>query len=260
MTDEKAPMTTSAAARPRASSTRPAAVRQLARLEGWRMLRHPAPWVGLAASVWFGAEVFEENWTGAHYQGLLAAVSPLLLGVTVAAISAFGREHTTVSDEAPVSRSHRSLARLLGGLWLVGMVAVVVAAAAVSLRIRGGLVLGDEPGRTQHAYYTVPELLQPVVLAAFAVCLGAALVHLLQHALAASVVTFVVWFLVGPTYWVLNTSVLRWLIPLQIQPLSVDVGPAATDPATFPATWLLSAPGEHQDHWARLVVSPSLAG
>jgi hypothetical protein len=85
-------------------------------------------------------------------------------------------------------------------------------------------------------------------------------VHLLRHPLAASIVAFLVWFLLGPTYWVLNTSALRWLTPVQVQPLSVDVGPAATDPATLPATWLLSVPGDYQDHWARLVVSPSLAG
>jgi hypothetical protein len=53
---------------------------------------------------------------------------------------------------------------------------------------------------------------------------------------------------------------LRWLTPVQVQPVSVDVGPPNTDPSTFPTTWLLSAPGEFQDHWARLVVSPALAG
>jgi hypothetical protein len=132
--------------------------------------------------------------------------------------------------------------------------------AAVWLRVRGGLMLGDEPGRTQHAYYSVPELLQPVLLAAFAVSLGAALAHVLRHRLVASIVAFVMWFLLGATYWMFNISVLAWLTPVQVQPVPLDVGSADTDPSTFPTTWLLSVPGEYQDHWVRLVVSPSLAG
>jgi hypothetical protein len=252
-------MTSSTAARPRVPASAPTAVRQLARLEGWRMLRNPASWIGLAVTVWSGAGVFEQNWAGAHYQGLMAAVTPLLLGVTVASISAFAREHVPISDEAPVGRSHRALGRFVGGLALVALVAAVVAATTVWLRVRGGLVLGDEPGRTAHAYYTLPELLQPVVLAAFAVALGAALVQWLRHPLAASVVAFVAWFLLGPTYWLFNTSVLQWLTPVQVQPVHVEVGPAATDPMSFPADWLLSVPGEYQEQWVRLVVSPALA-
>jgi hypothetical protein len=253
-------MTIITAARPRVASTPQAAVLQLARIEARRMLRHPAPWIGLAGTVWFAAGVFDQTWAAAHYQGLVAALAPLLFGVTVAAISAFTREHTAVSDEAPVSAARRSVARLLGGLSLVAMVAGVIAGAGTWLWIRGGLMLGDEPGRTQHALYTLPELLQPVLLAALAVSLAAVLAHVVRHRLAASIVAFVFWFLVCATYWVFNAPVLRWLTPVQVQPVPVVVGPAETDPGTFPATWLLSAPGEYQDHWVRLVVSPELAG
>ena len=42
-------------------------------------------------------------------------------------------------------------------------------------------------------------------------------------------------------------------------PNYVVAGPASTDPSTFPSDWLLSAPGDYQPHWARLVVSPELA-
>jgi hypothetical protein len=253
-------MTTSTVARPRVPSTRQAALGQLARLEARRMLRHPAPWAGLALSGWFAVGVFESNWAAAHYQGLVAAMAPLLLGVTVAAVSTFCRGQVAVSDDAPVTPAHRSSARLLGGLALVALVAVVVGAAAGWLRLRGGLVLGDEPGRTAHAYYSVPELLQPVLLAAFAVTLGAVLARLLRHPLAASIVAAVIWFLVGATYWVFNGPVLRWLTPVQVLPVPVEVGPASTDPTTFPAEWLLSVPGEYQEQWIRLVVSPALAG
>jgi hypothetical protein len=253
-------MTIATVARPRVGSTSTHALWALVRIEARRMLRHPAPWLGLLLSVWFGVGVFEESWASAHYSGLVSAFTPLLLGVSVASASAFGRERTPVADDAPLGADLRSVARLLGGLSLVGLVALVVTVGALVLRMRGGLTLGDEPGRTAHAYYTLPELLQPVLLAAFAVALGAAAVHLLRHWLVASVVLFVYWFLVGATYWVFNGAVLRWLTPMLVQPVPVDVGPVSTDPTTFPASWLLSAPGEFQDHWVRLVVSPALAG
>ncbi len=253
-------MTVATVAQPRVTSSRTPALRALTRLEARRMLLHPAPWIGLLLSVWFGVGVFEEPWSGARYSGLVSSFTPLLLGISVASAAAFGREHTPVCDEAPMVAATRSEARLLGGLSLVALVAVVVAVGAVTLRVTGGLGLGDEPGRTAHAHYTWPELLQPVLLAAFAVALGAAAVHLLRHWLVASVVLFVYWFLVGATYWIFNGDVLRWLTPMQVQPVQVEVGPASADPSSFPASWLLSAPGEFQDHWARLVVSPALAG
>src|SRR5215207_6719106 len=184
-------MTMTAPAGPRTAATPQAAIRQLARIEAGRMLRHPGPWIGLAGTVWFGSTVFEQTWAAAHYQGLLAATAPLLIGVTVAAASAFTREHTPVSDEAPVGAAQRSVARLLGRLSLVALVGAVVAAAHVWLWLRGGLVLGDEPGRTRHAFYTFPELLQPVLLAALAVAIAAALSHVVRHLLAASIVAFV---------------------------------------------------------------------
>ena len=253
-------MTTTTLARARVSATPRSAVGQLARIEAGRMLRHPAPWIGVALSAWFATVTVVDTWASSAYHGPLIALTPLLLGVSVASASAFAREHTAVSDDAPMSLSQRSLARLLGGLGLVGLVAVVVAAGAGWLAVTGGLPLGDEPGRTEHASYSAPELLQPVLLAAFAVTLGAALAHALRHPLGASIVAFVVWFLLGPTYWLSNGPVARWLTPVQVQPIPVDVGPAETDPTTFPSTWLLSTPGEYQEQWVRLVVSPAVAG
>ena len=70
---------------------------------------------------------------------------------------------------------------------------------------------------------------------------------------------FARWFLVGASYWLFQGRTVEAFTPLQVQPNYVDVGPAATDPTTFPSDWLLSAPGEYQHYWARLVVSPELA-
>ena len=253
-------MTVITVARPRVDSTPRQAVAALARIEAGRMLRHPAPWAGLALTVWFAAGVFDQTWASAHYEGLVSSLAPLYLGVSLASVSTFARERTPVSDEAPLDPARRSVARVLGGLSLVAVVTVVVGLAVIWLRVRGGVFMGDEPGRTAHAYYTPAELLQPPLIAAFAIGLGAATVHLLRHRLVAAIVLFGYWFLVGGASWLFQGGAVRWLTPVQVQPVAVNVGPASTDPTTFPATWLLSAPGQYQPEWQRLIVSPALAG
>ncbi len=249
-------MTTTA--QPRAAASRPPTA-ELARVEAVRMLRHPAPWLGLLLSLWWLKGVFEENWASARYEGLLTAFSPLLLGLSMAAVTSFARGRTALAEDAPVSASNRAVARLLGALPLIGVVAAIVAGGAIYLRATGGIRLGDEPGLTLHAQYSLPELLQPVLLAGFAIALGAAVVHLVRSQLAAHVLVFVFWFLVGASYWLFQGRTVEAFTPLQVQPNYVNVGPAANDPTTFPSDWLLSAPGEYQHYWARLVVSPELA-
>jgi len=252
-------MTIATVALPRVTAEPRAAVRRLAWIEGLRVLRHPAPWIGLLLSVGWAINVFDQTWASAGYEGLVASVAPLLLGVSLASVSAFGREHVPVADDAPMSAAGRSAARLLGGVALVGLVALVVGAVAFWLRLRGGLALGDEPGRTAHAYYSLPELLQPVLLGCFAVALGAAVVHVVRQRLAASIALFLFWFLVGGTYWMFNGSIARWMAVVQTQPVFVEAGPSTADPTSFPSSWLLSVPGEFQDFWARLIVSPAMA-
>lgn len=235
------------------------ATQELARIEARRSLRHPAPWLGLALSGLMAWNTWEETWSGQRYTGLVASLTPLLLGISLASVAAFGRELVPVADDAPLGRARRSAARLLGALPLVGVAVLLVAAAALWLRSTGGLSLGDEPGRTAQAHHTLPELVQLGLLACLAVAVGAAAVHVLRQRLAASIVLSIGWFLAGATYWIFNGPVLRALAPVQVQPVYVDIGPPETDPLTFPADWLLSAPGEFQDHWARVVVSPALA-
>ncbi len=121
-------MTIATVALPRVVAAPRAAVRRLAWIEGVRVLRHPAPWIGLVLSVGWAISAFDQTWASARYEGLMTSVSPLLLGVSLASVSAFGREHVPVSDDAPMSPPARSAARLLGGAALVGLVALVVAA------------------------------------------------------------------------------------------------------------------------------------
>ena len=224
------------------------------------MLWHPAPWLGLAFSAVWLQGVSDQKWASAHYEGLLTCLTPLLLGLSLAVVSAFARERVPISDDAPMDSYRRSLARLLGAVPLVGLVAVLVVGAGVWLRLRGGIGMGDEPGHTDHAYYSVAELLQPVLLACFAVALGAAVVHLVRSRTVAWIVLPLTWFLFGATYWMFQFPVIQTLTPFQVQPSVFEVAPGDADPTSLPASWLLSAPGEYQDYWGRVVVSPALAG
>ena len=216
---------------------------QLARIEARRLLRHPAPWIGLVLSgLWLQGVV--ENLMGERpLRRAPHGLTPLLLGLSLASVSAFAREHVSVSDEAPMEPYRRSLARLLGGLALVGLMALVVGAGVVWLRLRGGLGLGDEPGHTAHAQYSLPELLQPVLLACFAVALGAAVVHLVRSRLLATIVLALTWFLVGATYWMFQGRLARMLTPLQVQPILVEAGPYDADPDELPCDVVALGPG-----------------
>jgi hypothetical protein len=253
-------MTIAEVARPRVESSTRSAILALARIEGRLMLRNPAPWIGVVLTAWVALiSVDDGSWASVAYEEILSSACLLTIGVSVSSVYAFARGHTPVSEDAPLSSAQRSAARLLGGLSLVALVTVVIGLGAVWLRVRGGIRLGDEPGGTDHAYYTAPELLQPILLAAFAVALGAVAVHLLRHKLASLIVVSLYWFVVGAWYWMFNSSGMRSLTSVQIQPVYVKIEPASTDPATFPSTWLLSGPSVDQEGWERLVISPALA-
>lgn len=251
--------TTLARPRPATSGTRPFAA--LARIEARRILRAPAVWMGILLWLGAGAAVLasEPGWSSAQYQGLQATAPFLAIGVSVAAAYAAARERAGVAEDAPMSTEDRAAARLVGGLAAVAVVAVVVGAAALWLRLSGGVPLGGEPGRTLHAHFSLPELLQPVALCVLAVAAGAAATRVLRHPLAGSIALFVLWFVAGPAYWTVNGPVLRWFAPLQVQPYNVEVAPPTVDPLTLPSSWLLEGPGPFQPYWARLVVVPELA-
>jgi hypothetical protein len=135
---------------------------------------------------------------------------------------------------------------------------VLSAVGALLVREHGGLDLGDEPGRTLHAQFTLPEILQPVALAVLAIAVGAAAGRRFRRRASASLALFVGWFPFVTITWAFSSAPVTPFSIIQIQPVSVEIGPVTQDPLTFPGKWLLSAPGEFQDHWARLFVSARL--
>ncbi|MDT0164657.1 hypothetical protein Q9R32_03710 [Actinotalea sp. AC32] len=251
------PIASSAAPGP-ARPTRSRVVAALARGAARRLVRHPVLVLGLLLSALAVRSVTGADWSGARYSGYLAATGGLLWAVSVAAAHEGSRARARLAEDAPVRDTDRALGGLLGGVALVGAVAVLLAGAATWLRLTGGLDLGDEPGRTLSAHYTLPELLQPVLAAALGVALGVALGRRVGT-LGATAVLSVVWFVSSGLYWVMNAPGLRVLALIQTMPVHVPVGDRSSDPRSLPSDWLLGAPNEYSDTWVHLVVSPSLA-
>jgi hypothetical protein len=237
-------------------------VRALAVPEGRRLLRAPLLWLGLALSglmAWSSLRVPAE-WSGVYYTGAPALVGPVLVVISMLVAGSFHRERTDLASDAPVGEGVRTGGLLLGASSLVGLVAILTAIAGTLARWHGGFDLGDEPGRTLHAHFTVPELLQPVALAVLAVAVGAAAGRRLRHRATATLVLFVAWFPMITAPWLLQDRQVTPFSVIQIQPVSIPIGPVSSDPSTFPSDWLLSQPGEYQDHWARAFLSAPLAG
>lgn len=242
-----------------ATVTRAPVLMRLVAVEARRMVC--SPWLLLAVPVtWAAARpALTAEWSGAAYTSLPAAAGPALFAVSVAVAAACGRDRQPLAEGAPVGVGERTAARLLAGGIFVALMALVAGAAALWLRSRGGLDLGDEPGRTLHAQFTVPEVLQPVALTVVAVALGAAAARWVRQRLAALSLLFLVWFAASLVYWAFNGPTVRAFALVQSQPVTVRAAEPWVDPLTLPSSWLLTAPGQYQDFWGRLVVSPALA-
>jgi hypothetical protein len=235
-------------------------VRALALGEARRMLRNPVLWAGSALSVWmmWSVDPTADEWPGASYEEIAVAVMPLVFVISVVTAVSFHRERLEVAPDAPVREVVRALARLVATLPLLGVAAAYAALLAWRQRDLGGLWLGVEPGHTTEALFTAGELSQPVALAVLAVALGAALGRRLPHLVSVVPLLFVLWFVVN-VYWLFGHEVVTAFSVLQVQPIRVHAGPASADPLTFPAHWLLEAPGEFSGRWSRVFVSAGLA-
>lgn len=245
------------------AETRPSSGRlvlALARPEARRLLRTPLVWIGLALTVFFTWAMMRspDDWSGARYMVAPVLVGPWLATLSFAVAGSFHRERSGLAADAPVGEEVRSVGLLGGAAVLVLLVAVVTAVGGVAARWHGGFDLGDEPGRTLHAHFSWPELIQPVVLAMLAVAVGAAAGRRFAHRATATLALFIGWFPFVMVSWAFQSRAVTPFSILQIQPVSLRVGPVDADPLSFPSTWLLSAPGEYQDHWARLLVSVPL--
>ena len=231
----------------------------LAGLEARRMLRHPLLWIGVALSgamVWTTAPEPGE-WAGAAYEQMMLVSLPLMFAISVVVATSFHRERVPLAPAVPVGEDRRTVARLVATVPLVLMVVLFTSAVAVRERRIGGLWLGVEPGRTTEALHTVGELSQHVALAMLAVAVGGALGRRVSRLLSMVPLLCVLWFLVS-VYWLFSDPRVTPFSVLQVQPVKVEVGPATTDPLTFPGHWLLEGPGDYSTVWSRVFVSDAL--
>lgn len=238
-----------------------AVARSLAAAELRRTVRTPVLPLGLAVSVWFmwTTTPQSEQWSGGAYSELVMTSAPLLLATSWVSAVSFHRERAAVGTEAPVSDGLRAWARVLASAPLVLLALAFAVLLGIRERALGGLTLGAEPGRTAEALHSVPELAQHVALAVLAVALGAALGRRVSSLVLALPVLLVFWFAVDGFSWLFGHRSVTPFSVVQVQPVTVPVGPAAADPLDFPAHWLLEPPGEFQEGWARLFVSTDLA-
>ena len=215
----------------------------LARPEARRLLRTPLVWIGLALTVFFTWATMQspDDWSGARYMVAPVLVGPWLATLSFAVAGSFHRERSGLAADAPVGEEVRSLGLLGGAAVLVLLVAVVTMVGGVAARWHGGFDLGDEPGRTLHAHFSWPELIQPVVLAMLAVAVGAAAGRRFAHRATATLALFIGWFPFVMVSWAFQSRAVTPFSILQIQPVSLRVGPVDADPLSFPSTWLLSA-------------------
>jgi hypothetical protein len=223
------------------------------------MLRSPWLLLGVLTTCWLAWSFTGDTaWHGEQYMSGFYPSAGLHLATAVLVALAFHRERAGLAPDAPVGETRRAVARLLAAGPLLGLTALSIAWLVAYVWSSGGLDLGDEPGRTLHAHPTAGEILQPMAAAVLAVTTGAAAGRRLRHRATAVLILFLGWYAVTAMYWLYQSA---WLAPFSVfqsQPVYVDLGPGV-DPATLPADWLLSAPGEYQANWARLVVSPALA-
>jgi len=237
----------------------------IARAEAVRILRSPLLHLGLILSGIFAAAVVRpsgsrDGWAGDEYAAVPVMLVPLLIATAILVSAAFHRERDPVGIEAPASTAARTTGILLGALPVVVLVVLLTGGLAIFVNSVGGLDLGEEPGRTLHARFSVFELLQHVCLAVLAVATGAAAGRRLASRAAGALVLFAGWFPAMFVYWLFQVPAIVPFSIVQVQPVNVRVASQDTDPLTLPAQWLLSAPNEYQDFWGRYFVSNGLAG
>ena len=234
----------------------------LGRIEARRILRHPVLAGGLVLSGIFGLLTlrFPDDWSGARYTVTPVLLGPVMVAISMAVAGSFHRERTALVADAPVGEEVRAGGRVLGGLALAALVTLIAAVVDVVIRARGGLDLGDAPGRTLHAQFALTEVLQQPSLAILAVGAGAAAGRRLASHGSALLLLFTAWFPMVFVVWGFQDRAVVPLSIIQLQPVSLPIATQAADPSRYPADWLLSAPGEFQSAWMRLFTSGSLAG
>jgi hypothetical protein len=241
---------------------RPSVRFEVARLEARRHLRNPVLWLGVAASLYSAWRSRSIDWNGGAYSAfpvdlVLAAWAVFVLGVVSG-----GRDHqpgqqAPPSLAVPTHDGRIAAGRLLGLLAPVAVVAAAVATIVTINRLTGGFTIGEMARRTDDAQHSLPEIAQPILLAAMCGAAGVAAGRAVRHTAVALAGGTVLLLAFGLISWAWQWTPAVYVAPVQLQPFYVDL--PGGDPSEVPAGSWLSSPGPHQDGWRRLVVEPVVA-
>lgn len=249
----------STAPRPR---THPSVVWTLARLEGRRHLRNPVLWFGVAVTMFSAWQSSAIDWTAGPYTAFPIDAVPAAWALFVLGVVSGGRDHLAGLRPSPgvavVTGDDRvAIGRLLGLLAPLAVVTAVVAGRVVVAHLGGGYSIGERSWRTTDAQHTLPEIAQPILLAAVCAAAGVAVGRAVRYTIVAVAAGTLVLFVFGLISWAWQWTPAVYVAPVQQQPFSVELPQA--DPTLAPPGWWLSAPGQYQDGWRRLVVAPVVA-
>lgn len=190
-------------------------VRALARIEGPRLLRHPAFVAGAALAVLFSMMMVRDNVGGAYQLLMGAGLVPLaagtLLAANLAALRSLRSDTVELQGALPARPLAMTLAHLLSLAWAVAAGIAFVATAFLLTGAGAGIEV-DATGRT--AVPSVFELAQGPAAIAVSGAAGIALARAVPH-LAASGLLVVV-LLAGDMMLSSQSteSVLAWLAPV----------------------------------------------
>ena len=200
------------------------------------MLRHPAPWIGLVLTVWWASRHRRAPGPARATRGWSRRSRPLLLGISLAA----SPPSPASGCRSPTTRRWRRRTATWPGC-SAGSPGradrgLVVAGSRCGCGCAAGCALGDEPGRTAHAYYSTAR----------AAAAGAARrasrsrsarrsSTCVRQPLVAAIVLFLYWFLVGGPTGCSTATCVRWLTPLQVQPVLRRGRPDRRRPHGLPA-------------------------
>ena len=235
----------------------------LARLEARRHMRNPVLWLGVAAGVYSAWNSSSISWTAGQYSAFSVDFVPCAWAMFVLGAVSGGRDHLpglrpppTTATAIATGDGRLAVARLLALLAPLAVVGATVAGVVIMMRLTGGYVIGEGRWRTDSAQQTLPEIAQPILLAAACGAAGVAIGRAVRYTFLAVAAGTLVLFTFGLVAWAWQWTPAVYMTPVQQQPFSVDIPGSLAD---APGDWWLSSPGEYQRDWQRLVVDPLVA-
>ncbi len=201
------------------------AVMTLARVEGRRLVRHPAILVAIALAVVQSAPfLLSPDATTEHNVGWLLQISALVIsfGALLAANLQAAKSRRDRSEElfqaAPLSPAARTVAMALAAVWVVAAVTVLLLAGDLAIRVAGKGAASD----SGQALFPLFDLVQGPLMAGLLVLIGIAVARWFPTALAGPLAVVALFVAVN---WIVNAAGdpdWRRLVP--IDPSFVDDG------------------------------------